>query len=185
MRWDDLFADLEAQAELLAQRERADEVGERSRIEVGRVAGIDRIRPSVGAVVSVSLRGGERVDGVLRRAGAQWLLVEEQPGREAVVALTAVVSVVGLSRWAGDPNAVGAVESRLGLASALRGMARDRAPVRVHLVDAHELDGTIDRVGSDYFELARHARGELRRRSEVHSVVLVFNHAVAVIRRDG
>lgn len=184
MRWDDLFADLEAEAELLARQERADEVGERSRIEVGRVAAIDRIRPSEGAVVSMSLRGGERVDGVLRRVGAQWLLVEEQLGREAVVALSAVSSVAGLSRRVGDARAVGVVESRLGLASALRALARDRAPVRVHLVDTHELDGTIDRVGADYFELARHARGELRRRGEVGSVVLVFNRAVAVIRRE-
>ncbi len=184
MRWDDLFADLEAQAELLAQRERADEVGERSRIEVGRLAAIDRIRPSVGAIVSVTVLGGERVDGVLRRVGAQWLLIEEQVGREAVVALSAIVTVAGLSRRAADPSGVGVVESRLGLASALRGMARDRAPVRVRLVDSHELDGTIDRVGSDYFELARHARGELRRRGEVHSVALVFHRAVAVIRRD-
>jgi hypothetical protein len=184
MRWDDLFADLEAQAELLARRERADEVGERSRIEIGRVAANDRIRPSEGAVVSVTVLGGERVDGVLRRVGAQWLLIDEQLGREALVALSAVSSVAGLSRWSADPSGVGVVESRLGLGSALRAMARDRTPVRVHLIDTHELDGTIDRVGSDYFELARHARGELRRRAEVHSVALVFNRAVAIIRRD-
>lgn len=184
MRWDDLFADLEAQAALLAQRERADEVGERSRIEVGRLAAIDRLRPAEGAIVSVTVLGGERIDGILRRVGAQWLLIEERVGREAVVALSAVLTVAGLSRWSADSSGVGAVESRLGLASALRGMARDRASVRVHLVDSHELDGTIDRVGSDYFELARHARGELRRRGEVRSVALVLNRSVAVIRRD-
>lgn len=184
MRWDDLFADLEAQAELLAQRERADEVGERSRIQVGRVSAVDRIRPAEGALVALSVLGGERVDGVLRRVGAQWLLVEEEHGREAVVSLAAVLSVAGLSRRTADAGDVGVVESRLGLASALRAMARDRAAVRVHLVDARELDGTIDRVGSDYFELARHARGEPRRRGEVHGVALVFNRAVAVIRRD-
>jgi hypothetical protein len=184
MRWDDLFADLEAQAELLDRRERADEVGERSRIEVGRVAAVDRIRPSEGVIVSATLLGGERVDGVLRRVGAQWLLIEEQLGREAIVALSAVSSLAGLNRWAADPTGVGLVESRLGLASALRGLARDRSPVRVHLIDTHELNGTIDRVGNDYFELARHARGELRRRGEVHSVALVFNRAIAVIRRD-
>jgi hypothetical protein len=135
-------------------------------------------------IVSATLLGGERVDGVLRRVAAQWLLIEEQLGREAFVAMSAVSSVAGLNRWAADPTGVGKVESRLGLASALRGLARDRSPVRVHLIDTHELDGTIDRVGGDYFELARHARGELRRRSEVHSVALVFNRAVSVIRRD-
>ena len=184
MRWDDLFADLEAQAELLAHRDRADEVGERSRIELGRITGLDRLRPALGATVSVSAVGGERVDGVLRKVGAQWLLVEEQQGREAIVVLAAVLSVAGLGRSAADPGSVGVVESRLGLRSALRGLARDRAAVRVHLIDAHELDGTIDRVGADFFELARHARGELRRRADVHTVQLVFNHAVSVIRRE-
>ena len=184
MRWDDLFADLEAQAELLARHDRAGEVGERSRIELGRMAGLDRVRPGVGRTVSVTVLGGQRVDGVLRKVGAQWLLVEEQQGQEAVVPLSSVLAVGGLGRWVADPASVGVVESRLGLRSALRGLARDRAAVRIHLIDAQELDGTIDRVGSDFFELARHARGELRRRSDVHTVQLVFNAAVAVIRRE-
>jgi hypothetical protein len=184
MRWDDLFADLEAQAELLARRDRADEVGERSRIELGRIAGLDRLRPAVGATVSVAALGGERVDGVLRKVGAQWLLIEEQQGREAIVPLASVLAVAGLGRRVTDPDSVSVIESRLGLRSALRGLARDRAAVRVHLVDTHELDGTIDRVGADFFELARHARGEPRRRADVHTVQLVFNAAVSVIRRE-
>ena len=184
MRWDDLFADLEAQAELLARRDRADEVGERSRIEMGRVVGLDRLRPAVGATISLAVLGGEQVDGVLRKVGAEWLLVEEQQGREAVVPLTSVLTVAGLGRWVADPDSVGVVESRLGLRSALRGLARDRAAVRVHLIDGNELDGTIDRVGADFFELARHARGELRRRTDVQKVQLVFSRGVSIIRRE-
>ena len=47
MRWEQLFADLEAQSEALAVRERAGEVDELARAELSRVALVDRLSPSV------------------------------------------------------------------------------------------------------------------------------------------
>jgi hypothetical protein len=76
------------------------------------------------------------------------------------------------------------VESKLGLRHILRGVARDRSVLRVHLIDETVVDGTIDRVGSDFVEIAVHAAGEIRRQSEVREVLVVALSAIAAIRRD-
>ena len=52
---------------------------------------------------------------------------------------------------------------------ALRELARRREPVRIHLVDASTVDGTIEAVGSDYLEVAEHEPGEARRRAAVRA----------------
>ncbi|MCW2527238.1 MAG: uncharacterized protein JWM76_2098 [Pseudonocardiales bacterium] len=184
MRWDDLFADLEAQLDLLASRERAADVSELARAEIAKIGLVLRLLPSVGAPVSLRCLGDLRTSGTLQRVGPDWLLLDEGAGREALVPLAAVLTAGGLGRLSAPANSLGRVESRLGLASALRGLARDRAPVRVHLVDATVLGGTIDRVGADFFELATHPGGDLRRRSEVQQVLIVSYRAVSAIRRD-
>jgi hypothetical protein len=66
----------------------------------------------------------------------------------------------------------------------LRGIVRDRSVVRLHLRDGVILDGTVDRVGGDFLELAMHAAGELRRRKEVREVMVVALAAVVALRRD-
>jgi hypothetical protein len=54
----------------------------------------------------------------------------------------------------------------------------------VHLIDGTTADGTIDRIGADFVEIAAHAAGELRRRSEVRDVLVVPLGAVAAVRRQ-
>ncbi len=183
MRWDGLFDDLEAQASALEQAERAAEVDERTRIEVAALHLADRLAAGAGSTVRLTCRGGAVVTGALRRVAPTWLLVLEGPGREALVPLAAVRAVSGLGRLA-QPAATGRVGARLGLASALRAIARDRSPVRLDLVDAAVLDGTLDRVGADFVELAEHGAGEWRRGAEVRSVLLVATAELAVVRRS-
>lgn len=214
MRWDGLFADLEGQAEALLRAERSAEIDERTRIELGRIGIGERLRAAVGMPLRLRLAGGLVLAGTLRRAGPDWLLVAEDlvgdtgryvtgryvtgdvtgdvGGREAVVPLAAVVGVRGLPRFAASADtatpgsgAAAVVASRLSLRHAARGIARDRATVRVHLVDGAVVDGTIDRVGADFVELAAHAAGEVRRRHDVRETELVPLSAVAAIRRSG
>lgn len=186
MRWDDLFADLEAQVDALATGERAAEVEERARAEIGRVTLVDRLRPHTGARITVGCTGVLTITGVLRRVGPDWLLVDEGSGREAVLPLLSVLTVAGPGRLSAPPGSLGVVDSRLGLRSALRAVARDRSAVRVHLSEAAAgvLDGTLDRVGADFCELATHAPGELRRRGDVRGVVTIPFTALAALRRD-
>jgi hypothetical protein len=121
--------------------------------------------------------------GVVEQAGADWLLIDEGAGREAVIALAAVRAVHGLGRLSAVPGTAGPVLAKLTLRSALRGIARDRSGVRIQLVDGEVLDATLDRVGADFMEVARHATGEARRRAEVRDVVLVPIAAVAAVQR--
>jgi hypothetical protein len=184
MRWAGLFDDLEAQASALERAARASEVDERTRIEAGRVPLTDRIRPAVGSAVRITTVGGWLATGMLRRVSTDWVLVEELGGREVVVMVGALISLGGVRRMSAAPDSLTVVESRLGVRHLLRGIARDRSPVRIHARDGTVIDGTMDRLGSDYVEVAAHAPGEPRRRAEVREVLLVAIPGIAMIRRD-
>jgi hypothetical protein len=184
VRWDELFADLEAQADALELAERATEVSERARIEFATIGMLERLRAGIGGQIRVQLLGGLSIGGSLVRAGSDWLLCQEGAGREALIATSALRVVHGLGRLSAVPGSGGPVLARLSLRSALRGIARDRSGVRLHLIDGEVLDATIDRVGADFVEVARHPASEARRRSEVREVVLVPTAALAAVRRD-
>lgn len=185
MRWEGLFADLEAQAAALEQAERAAEVEERTRGEVAALTVRDRLRGAVGNELRLRVRGGEMLAGTVRRVGPDWLLLDEGGGRETVVVTGAVVSVRGLGRYSAVPGTGGVVDSRLGLRSVLRGIARDRSTARLLLADGNAVDATIDRVGGDFVEVATHATAEPRRRADVRDVELIPVAALVAVRRSG
>jgi hypothetical protein len=182
VRWQRLFADLEAQAEALAAAEFEAEVAERTRIEVGKLRLVDRLRPTTGHPVQVSCLGAGLVCGRLDQVGSDWLLVAEDPGREVLLCLHAVTSLLGLGALSATPGSEGRVRSRLDLRHAVRGIVRDRAPVRVVLVDGTAFGGTLDRVGADFVELAEHPLGVPRRPTAVCQVRTVPLAALAAIR---
>ncbi|MCW2603733.1 MAG: uncharacterized protein JWN61_1868 [Pseudonocardiales bacterium] len=201
-RWERLAFDLEAQAASWEIAERAGEIAERQRIEDGRMRLADRLRwiegrgdgsgngdAARGAValsaVVLTCAGGVRIRGAIVRVVSDALIVAEDGGREALVSLAMVLSATGLSRLAVDPDTAGVVESRIGLRHLIRSVVRDRSAVRVHLADGSVLDGTLDRVGADFVELAVHAAGEARRRDAVRHTALVALGALVAIRRDG
>jgi hypothetical protein len=181
MRWGALFADLEAQLEAADQAELAGEVADRSRREVAAQRVVDRLRSALGATLTLRLAGGATVTGTLAVVGPDWLLLTGEP-TDALVPLGAVTSYAGLPAFAVEPSEVGAVESRLGLAYALRGVARDRAPVALLLGDGSTVAGTIDRVGTDFVDVAEHPLGEARRATVVQSVRTVPFSGLVVVR---
>jgi hypothetical protein len=184
MRWDALFADLEAQAAVLSAAERDAEIADRTRSEVGRLGLIDRLRPAVGGQLMVTCRGQLTLTGRLARVHPEWLLVEEDIDREAIVAISAVISIGGLTRLSAAPDSMSAVDARFGLRLALRGIARDRSPGRLYLADGTVIDGTLDRVGADFVEVAVHPAGEPRRRSAVSQTVVLATAALVAVRRE-
>ena len=183
MRWDDLFADLEAQ---LAAGERTDldvEVGERARVEAATVELADRLRGSVGLRIGVYLGSGTVYEGTLSHAGSQWLVLDEER-HQLLIPYAAAVRYAGLSGLAVGAGAE--VRQRLGLASALRGLARDRASVAVMVsrgaAGESALHGVIDRVGRDYLDLAVTGPGEERRPANVRAVTTIPFGALAGVR---
>ncbi len=183
MRWDGLFADLEAQAAALERAERSGQVDERTRAERAGVGLADRLRPSCGSSLRLSCLGGHSVSGVLQRVGPDWLLLAGS-GTEWVVGTAAVVAITGLGRLAASAGSAGVVEARLGLGHLLRGIARDRSPVRLYLADGSTSAATLDRIGRDYLEAALHPVDEARRRAEVRQVQVVPFGAIVALRRE-
>src|SRR3954449_9754412 len=167
MRWEQLFADLEAQAaEQEAAAEQAEEAsraraaygrlrraGERAeeasraRAEYGRLRLADRLRGAAGQRLSLSCRGAGELSGRLVDVGVDWLLLVDTQARELLVAADAVTAVAGLVAVTAPAGEQGEVARRLDLRRALRGLARDRATVSCLLEDGATLTGTVDRVG--------------------------------------
>ncbi len=182
MRWQQLFADLQAEFEEAAAAEERAQVPSRSRAEVGGLRLVDRLGGAVGGQVSLRCRGAGEVAGRLTELGPDWVLLDDGAGREVLVALSAVVAVSGLVRATAAPAPGSAVRAALDLRRALRGLARDRSAVSLVLDDGGVLTGTVDRVGVDFVELAEHAADEFRRPAAVRGVRAVVLSAVAVVR---
>ncbi len=188
MRWEQLFGDLNAQFDDLADAEMMAELADRERAAAGAVAMTQRLSGAVGRPVRIRTSVGLAVAGEVTRVGPNWVLLREGPGREALVALTAVSVVEGLSAATGA--AVAGLALRLDLRFVLRGLARDRSPVALVVGGGvgepaglyTEMTGTIDRIGADFLELAVHAPWEPRRAATVRSVVLVPLGAVVMVR---
>lgn len=182
MRWDALFQDMEAQLAADQKLALESEISERARVEMAGIALADRLRGTLGRELSVLLSSGMRVSGVLAHVGSEWIVLSEA-AQQWLVPYSAAASYQGTGRQVlQDPG----VRARLGLASALRGLARDRAEVTVHLVmgmlQETALFGVIDRVGKDHFDLAATGSGEARRQGNVSSVVTVPFASLAALR---
>lgn len=190
MRWDRLFADLEGRFDELADEEADAERADRERVAIGAISAHERLAGAVGRPIRVGLAGGAIVAGALRAVGPDWLLVAEREQRDCVLPWRSVAVVQGITAATGP--APSGLDLRLDLRHALRGLARDRAPVQIALSGgagggpmagpSGELIGTIDRVGADFIEMALHAAGEPRRMAAVRSVALVPLASILFVR---
>lgn len=183
MRWDALFSDLEAQ---LAASERMNldaEIADRMRAELAGVELSDRLRGSLGLLVGVQVSSGSVFEGRLTHAGSEALVLQDLR-HQILVPYAAAVRYVGLSpRSVGEPSLV---RQRLGLASALRGLARDRTQLSVLAARGAGAEtsfhGVIDRVGRDHLDLAATEVGADRRPSNVRQMVTLPIAALAAVK---
>ena len=165
MRWEALFADMEAQLAAAQAAELAAQVADLTRAERATVDLTSRLRAAQGAQVTVRVGTAESVPGTVLEVAPQWLLLGDGP-RRALVPLTALSAVGGLpvAAVAAHGAAHGMVARRLGLGHALRALARDRTVVRV-AVDGAELVGRLDRVGADHVDVTTVTADAAARRS--------------------
>lgn len=178
MRWEELFNDLEAQwlRELQADQEAL--LPEMVRAERAAVGWSDRVATAVGQPLTI-VTATQRVSGVLRDLGRDWLLLEEQR-RSVLIPTSAVLGVSGLSYRSRSEISHG---RRIGLGTALRGLARDRSAVTVHDTAGGLTTGSIDWVGADHFDLAEHPADAVRRPDAITGRRMIPMAAVSVIRR--
>jgi len=182
MRWDALFNDIESQ---LAEADRLAldaEINERTRAELVSLSLEDRLRASLGYRIGVHLLCGESARGELTHAGADALVLDEDP-YQVLVPYAAVARYVGLGRHAQAESS--SVRRSIGLAHSLRGLARDRTELAVTVGGAAgsvHLAGVIDRVGRDYIDLAVVMPGEVRRSQGVSQVSAIPFAGLAMIR---
>lgn len=152
VRWDALFADLEAQFETGQAAGLAAEVVDLTRAEVASIALADRLHAQVGRELTWWTVDGERLAGTLLEAGADWVLVGTLR-QERLLPLAAVAAVGGLARDA-EPAPEGPVRRRLPLTVVLRRLARDREPVELAVRGGRQYRGTLERVGADHVDVA-------------------------------
>lgn len=156
MRWEQLFVDLESQARAAEEEHWRGEVADRTRSERASIAWGERLLASAGSVVTVTCTDGESVIGTVVEAGTQWCLLRDEARRSVVIPAGAVVSIAGLAPSAAQ---AGVVDSRLSVASIMRGISRDRSRVALSLTSG-TVQGVLATVGADYCEVRRDA-GEM------------------------
>jgi hypothetical protein len=159
------------------------EISERARAETASLALADRLRGSLNSHVAVHLACGRVFEGTLSHAGADALVLNELR-HQVLIPYDAVTRYAGLGRVSVAETSQ--VRRRIGLAHALRGLARDRAELAVTLRQVAEtgsgLSGVIDRVGSDFLDLALVSPGESRRPSQVRQVATIPFAALGALR---
>jgi small nuclear ribonucleoprotein (snRNP)-like protein len=156
MSWEEsmfaVFDDLEQQASGLHLAERDAEVADLALAEYSQVSLAARLHASLDHEVQVRLLGGRVVSGRLARLGLDWFLVVDGSS-EWVVLPPGAASISGLSARA-DSEETWSVTDRLPLRSVLRRLATAAERCVVHLRDDRQVEGSVGRVGRDFFELS-------------------------------
>ena len=124
MRWDRLFAELEARFDELADEEAHAESADRERVAAGSITALERLAGALDQPVRARLVGGATVSGMLRSVGPDWLLLAEGVQRDCLVPWRSVTVMQGLTSATGP--ALSGLDLRLDLRRALRELARDR-----------------------------------------------------------
>ncbi|WP_156224575.1 hypothetical protein [Pseudactinotalea suaedae] len=149
MRWDALFADLQAQWE--AER-RADDDAEIRELAEAEAAGTrfgDRLRARLGAPLTLRLVDSSDRVGVVKDAAPEWVLLAEGERRH----LVPVAAIAMAWPLAGAAPAPGAIERGLGLGHVLRALAGEGQAVVVRSRGGDQT-GLLVRVGADHVDVA-------------------------------
>ena len=192
MRWDSLFDDLEGQLEQELTAEGDELRAEEERLRLGRLSLRDRICAAVAAAPAEPIRlrlvTGEPLAVTVRTIGRDWVSGEiaDGPRQGVLVPLPAVAAVLVAPRLVAatlEPpvDADRGLPARLGLPFVLRDLARRRVPVTLQL-GSGALEGTIDRVGRDFLDLAAHDLDRPRRSAAVRGIHVVALAAVLAVR---
>lgn len=156
MRWELLFADLEAQMHAASQLELEQRVNELARIEASQLTLSEALRGSVDMRLSIVMVNGTAFHGRAAMVEPQWLLLNEGD-RSIILPLAKIIRVQGL----GARRAKTTSNIPFTLPAALRVLARNRSMVVLDLdgVRGGSVRGVLDAVGADFVQLMQLADG--------------------------
>ena len=129
--------------------------------------------------VCLDIVGAAQVTGLVAAVGRDVVVLAADDGDWAIP----VWGICGVIDPDGGSREAASVSERLGFASVARAWARQRSVVRVLLIGAGPVHGTIDSVGADHLDLAEHDPGEARRPEAVRRRRALPLGAIAAIRR--
>ncbi|MBS1675544.1 MAG: hypothetical protein JSS74_16435 [Actinobacteria bacterium] len=192
MEWDRLFEDLEDQIASGWEAERAALDAEAERLRIARLD----LRARLGALAdegttaTAVLADSTVVTGALRAVGADWAALQPETSRGLVLLPSAAVELWKLDHGAllssgASAAALSPLRERMTLGFVVRDLARRRSGVTVRTRSSTVLSGTIDRAGSDHFDLALHDAGAPRRTQAIRGFRIVPFSAVLSIGTDG
>jgi hypothetical protein len=199
MRWDNLFDDLVAQLDRELAAEDADERRDTARAAVATVS-----HRQVLLALAKDLDGlvlmrtsARRLTVTVDSVGADWLAVTEIERAKAVGSATHVIPVHAITAIELASGASVASVTRRDMGEELRPRLIDRVAFDVVLRDLarrrrwveittrdNVVSGTLDVVGRDWCEVARHPRHVARRQSAIAGSVLIPLPAVLGVRVD-
>lgn len=149
VRWDALFADLQAQWEAELRAEDDAQILEMAQAEAAGTRFGDRLRARRGSPLTVRLADGSDRVGLVSDVAQEWVLLAEGERRHLVP-----VAAIALA-WplAGAAPAPSAVERGLGLGHVLRALAEEGQDVVVR-TSGGDHTGRLVRIGADHLDLA-------------------------------
>jgi hypothetical protein len=149
VRWDSLFADLQAQWEAELRADDDAEIRDLAEAEAAGTRFADRLRARRGAPLSLRLVDGSDRGGVASDVANEWVLLAEGERRHLVP-----VRAIALA-WplGGAAPAPGVLERGLGLGHVLRGLAGEGQEVVVSTLGGDH-PGLLVRVGADHVDMA-------------------------------
>ncbi|WP_218220501.1 hypothetical protein [Nesterenkonia sp. Act20] len=167
MRWDALFADLQAQLDAAQTAEFDAAVAEAARLESSRLELADRLRAHQGQQLSLVLPGNRRLAVRVGAVGSDWLS-GTLTQHSVLVPLSALRAVDGMQRSAARAEA-SVTRRRLGIMEPIRRLSRDRSVVQVHGGEGLLAQGLIAGAGRDFLEIVEFTAGEPHRGSAASS----------------
>lgn len=189
MRWDALFADLDAQLQAQADQQFQAEVQQARELERSQLLLADRLRAhledqrSASEQLRVRLRGGRQVTCCLESVGADWI-AGSAGVHSLLIPLPAVLMVESLARTAAQE--MSPTRRRLTIAAPLRALMNDRAGVAVFGEgadgDAELAAGRLIAVGKDHLDVLAPAGDGQAPERQARSIRTVPLSAIALIR---
>lgn len=168
MRWEALFADLQAQSAAQQQDDFEAEVAHAVDLEWSRTPLCDRFRANIGRRISLRLTDGASLGFRVEAVGGDWAS-GSVGAQQWLIPLQAVVSAVGLLRRAqSEPSPS---QRRLGISAPLRALAAAQEHVVVYGRAGEATEGVLVGVGRDFIDLRRPGGRAVIRTVPVYALV--------------